>query len=409
MKIRRNANKRPFFEIFLKIPVAWLQLTNNKMRFLVAVMGVAFAGMSVFMQLAFHESLYDSQSAVHNLLDADFVVFNKEMQTLYRPVDFPRRHLYRVLNQPEVASVNYLYASQQSLRSEDVEAGIAITLFGINPANSPFINSLTQDTTAQSSLQSITSQLNATGAVLVSKDSDLKEFGQVGEQLLAGKPAIAELGNKTIFMRQLVDFAGASFVDEGNMLMSIPTFLRVSPGRSAEQIALGLIKLHPDVEQEAAFDSIRVQLPDKLQLMSKQAFIDYEEAYWAKNAPIGFILKMGVCVSFSVGVIIVYQILYNEVSDHLSDYAVLKAAGFKHRYFLVVLMQEALLLAVAGYIPGVIMSLLLYDLTHKVTAIPMTMPIDRALLVLLLSTGMCFTSGVISMRKLEEADPAELF
>ena len=118
---------------------------------------------------------------------------------------------------------------------------------------------------------------------------------------------------------------------------------------------------------------------------------------------------MGVCVSFSVGVIIVYQILYNEVSDHLSDYAVLKAAGFKHRYFLVVLMQEALLLAVAGYIPGVIMSLLLYDLTHKVTAIPMTMPIDRALLVLLLSTGMCFTSGVISMRKLEEADPAELF
>ena len=70
------------------------------------------------------------------------------------------------------------------------------------------------------------------------------------------------------------------------------------------------------------------------------------------SAPIGIVLTVGVCVSFFVGVIIVYQILYTEITDHLSDYAVLKGRGFKHQYFLGVLFQEALILGVLGYIPG---------------------------------------------------------
>ena len=143
--------------------------------------------------------------------------------------------------------------------------------------------------------------------------------------------------------------------------------------------------------------------------MTQQEFIDYEKAYWAKAAPIGFLLKMGVLVSFSVGVIVVYQILHNEVSDHLPDYAVLKARGFKHRYFLNILFQEALLLAFIGYIPGVLLSLLLYEVTRNATAMPITMTLGRAIVVFVVSLAICFTSGAISMGKLREADPADLF
>lgn len=82
---------------------------------------------------------------------------------------------------------------------------------------------------------------------------------------------------------------------------------------------------------------------------------------------------MGVCVSFIVGVIIVYQILYSGVSDHLPDYAVLKARGYRHRYFIKILFQEALILATLGYIPGFVASVGLWGLTRYVTALPMFM------------------------------------
>ena len=118
---------------------------------------------------------------------------------------------------------------------------------------------------------------------------------------------------------------------------------------------------------------------------------------------------MGIPVGFLVGVVIVYQILDNEVSDHLPDYAVLKARGYKHRDFLGILFQEALLLAILGYIPGFAISLGLYDVTKDPTALPIHMTFQRASLVLLFTIMMCFMSVAISMRKLREADPAELF
>ncbi|MEM8863663.1 MAG: FtsX-like permease family protein, partial [Chloroflexota bacterium] len=149
--------------------------------------------------------------------------------------------------------------------------------------------------------------------------------------------------------------------------------------------------------------------PDSVAVLTKQEFIDLEEHYWAVSAPIGFILGLGVFVGFAVGVIIVYQILYSEVADHLPDYAVLKARGYRHRYFMGILFQEALILATLGYIPGFMASWGLYGLTRSVTALPMFMTTARAMVVFLMSILMCFISGAISMRKLEEADPADLF
>ncbi|MEL6246998.1 MAG: ABC transporter permease DevC [Cyanobacteria bacterium J06648_16] len=392
--------RRPQKHFFGTIPLAWFQLTSNKVRFIVAVLGVAFAGMSVFMQLAFQDSLYDSQTSVHQLLKADLIVFNAEMQSLHRPFSFPRQHLYRLLNYSGVSSVNTLHAAQRAFRNADLPTGVAITFFGVNPAQVPF---------EFASPPPSFSELNLTGVAWLSDKSDLKSFGATGDALLNGETVRAELGGKKIHVRRLADFAGASFVDEGNILLGLPTFLQVVSEQSAEEVTLGLITLEPGANLAAVKQTLRSQLPEKLHLMTQQEFIDYEKDYWAKAAPIGFILKMGVFVSFSVGVIIVYQILYNEVSDHLPDYAVLKARGFKHRYFLNILFQEALLLALTGYIPGVLLSLLLYEITRNATALPMTMTPERATFVFVVSLAICFTSGAISMAKLREADPADLF
>ena len=143
--------------------------------------------------------------------------------------------------------------------------------------------------------------------------------------------------------------------------------------------------------------------------MSKQEFIEKETAYWATSTPIGFIFALGTAMGFIVGTVIVYQILYSEVSDHLAEYATLKAMGYTQTYLLLVVLQEALILASLGYLPGFGLAVFMYNLAKNATLLPIVMTSSRAVLVLLLTILMCFISGAIAVRKLRSADPADIF
>ncbi|MBD2410070.1 hypothetical protein FACHB389_24785 [Nostoc calcicola FACHB-389] len=385
---------------FGRIPLAWLQLTRYKLRLVVAIVGIAFAVILIFMQLAFLDSLYDSQTALHSRLVGDLILINPEMKTLANTREFPRQHLYRMLNFSEVDSVNYVYHGQHSFKYGNVSAGKGIIILGINPDNCPF---------EIPNFDRVAHLLRTRGVILFDRNSNLKEYGNILNVLESGKSVAAEIGDLKVWISGLVNFAGASFADDGNVITSSTTFNYLLPIRSANNINIGLIKLKPGVNRKAIAKKISTQLPASVQVMTRQEFIDYEKHYWATSAPIGFVFSTGVFVGFLVGVIIVYQILYGEVSDHLPDYAVLKARGYKHRYFLNVLFQEALILAVLGYIPGLIVSVGLYEIVKNATALPMHMTFPRASLVLLLTIVMCFTSGTITMNKLKDANPADLF
>ncbi|MFN6394244.1 MAG: FtsX-like permease family protein, partial [Aphanizomenon sp.] len=134
-----------------------------------------------------------------------------------------------------------------------------------------------------------------------------------------------------------------------------------------------------------------------------------EKDYWANGTGIGFIFGLGVIVGFIVGIVIVYQILYSDVSDHLPEYATLKAMGYTDNYLLLVLLQEALLLAVFGYLPAFLLSFGIYQLTFTATLLPIAMKLDRAINVFILTIIMCTFSGAIAMQKLRSADPADIF
>ncbi|HTL90504.1 MAG TPA: FtsX-like permease family protein, partial [Leptolyngbya sp.] len=124
---------------------------------------------------------------------------------------------------------------------------------------------------------------------------------------------------------------------------------------------------------------------------------------------IGFIFTLGAAIGFVVGTVIVYQILYTDVADHLAEYATLKAMGYKNRYLLSVVFQEALILSVMGYIPGYILCIGLYHLTRNATSLPLAMTLSRGIIVLCLTVLMCVISGAIAVRKVQQADPADIF
>jgi putative ABC transport system permease protein len=110
-----------------------------------------------------------------------------------------------------------------------------------------------------------------------------------------------------------------------------------------------------------------------------------------------------------VGMIIVYQVLSTDVADHIKEYATFKAVGYGQRFFLGIVFEEALILAILGFIPGMIISVILYALVSAATGLPLVMTPARGIMVLLGTIAMCVISGAIATRKLARANPADLF
>ena len=107
--------------------------------------------------------------------------------------------------------------------------------------------------------------------------------------------------------------------------------------------------------------------------------------------------------------VIVYQILFTDITNHRNEFATLKAMGYSHGYFIRVVFSSALLLAVLGFIPGFMLSLGLYHLAETQIFMPMPMTAAKATSVLMLILSMCFIAGLIAIRKLKDADPADMF
>ena len=202
---------------------------------------------------------------------------------------------------------------------------------------------------------------------------------------------------------------GASFSADGNVITSDSTFLRIFRDRQPKDIDVGLIKLQPRVDIKQVQAALKASLPNDVLVMTLPEFATREKDYWANATPIGFIFTLGTIVGFIVGVVIVYQILYSDVSDHLPEYATLKAMGYGDLYFVGILIQEALLLAILGFFPGAVLATGLYALAQGATMLPIAMTVERATNVFILTVIMCVGSGVIAMRKLQSADPADIF
>jgi len=134
-----------------------------------------------------------------------------------------------------------------------------------------------------------------------------------------------------------------------------------------------------------------------------------EQNYWVRQTATGKIFSFGVFLTLVVAAVVVYQVLSGDIRDHLSEYATLKAIGYHNRYLTGVVFQEALLLALLGFVPGVFLGLGFYQLLGDWTGLPLQLTLFRGAFVLVLTVLMCFVSGLAAIRKVQTADPAEVF
>ncbi len=383
---------------FNKIPLAWLQLTRERTRLLVALAGIAFADILMFMQLGFQDSLYFSNVRFHTSLDADLVMISSQSTSLIAMESFSQRRLFQALDVNGVASVHPIYIDFNTFRNPVTGIPRNILVYGFNPESNIF------------NLAGVRANLDRIKIqdTILYDSASRTEFGPIAENFRRGTLPPVRVGRRSVRVVGLFEL-GASFGADGNLITSDTNFLRLFIGRSQGLIELGAIRLRPGVNPQRVVRELRNYLNPDVRVLTKQGYIDFERDFWADNTAIGFIFTLGTAMGFIVGIVIVYQILYTEVADNLAEYATLKAIGYTQNYLLNVILQEAFLLAIWGYIPGIIFTLFLYEQTRIVTLLPIFMTVERGILVLVLTILMCFISGAIAVRKLRSAEPADIF
>ena len=192
-------------------------------------------------------------------------------------------------------------------------------------------------------------------------------------------------------------------------MTSADNWLRLFPGRSRNEIQLGLIRLHEGADADQAQNHLREYLPKDVLVMTKANFIERERNYWNTATPIGYIFAFGAIMGFVVGAIIVYQILFADVSEHLNEYATLRALGYPNRFVSGIVIQQAIILGVLGYIPGVLAVTWLYGKAAAATSLPLYVTTDRAVTVFVMVLVMCALSALLALGKVRRLDPADVF
>jgi putative ABC transport system permease protein len=387
--------------IFNKIPLAWLQLSHEKVRLLVAIAGISFADILMFMQLGFRDALFDSAISFHRNITGDIFLESPQSTALISMTSFPSRRLYQAKAFPGVESATAIYLGQAIWRNPVDKSTRGIFVYGFNPKD-PQLFQL-------EGVKENVDRLKMPDTYLFDRKSRV-QFGPIPQLFESGKKVETEIRSRKITIGGLFTL-GASFGADGNLMTSDTNFMRLFK-RDRGLIDIGVIQLKPGTDPAtiaATVDSMRAYFPKDVNVFSRQEFIDKELKYWQTGTSIGFIFTLGTIMGFIVGIVIVYQILYTDVADHLSEYATLKAMGYTDFYLLTVVFQEAIILSIVGFFPGMFAAVGLYTMTRNATNLPLLMTVARAGTVFLLTMIMCIVSGAIAVRKLRAADPADMF
>ncbi|WP_153558060.1 FtsX-like permease family protein [Roseimaritima sediminicola] len=389
-----------------RTPLAWKNLTHQPARTIVSIGGIAFAVLLMFMQLGFLGAVGDTANNVYQRLDSDLVLRSPEYLHVYDPRSIPRDVLRQVAVLDEVASVKPLDLGMSSWQNPHNHEFRVVAVIGVDIHNNPL------------RLPEVESQLPLLmhpDHVLIDRTSSA-DLGPVDGRRFGA----ADVGRTTTALGQTVRIVGTfamgtGLAANGQILTSRDGFLEISPTAEPDRVSMLLVRTPQGVTAQRARRSIQTALAARgdeaasIDVLTVQEAMQAERRRWYQETPIGIIFAMGVALAVIVGGVICYMVLAADVLAHLPEYATLKAIGYSNGFLGRVLLVQAGLLALFALPPALLAALALYEVTSYFAGVPIRMTGLRIALIACLSILMCSAAGIIALRKLSKAEPANLF
>jgi putative ABC transport system permease protein len=387
------------------------------MRAISSVLGVAFALLLIFMQLGFRGAVGNTATIVYSKLSGDLVMRSPDYVHLYEPRTIDRSWMNLAEGHPVVAQVDpffiMLHRWQNPPRNSACDNAPpdgsfrTVGLMGVQ-IDRPVID--------LPELHEKIDLLKNPDAMLVDT-ATRPEYGPRNCSKFSDDDIdhVAQLGNRPT---KIVGHfrLGTGLATNGAMLVSDVGFGRRAGIDVSHRASLGLIRLKPGQDPQKARDELVLWMTERdprsalaIQILTMEEQLEWERERWLNETPIGMIFTMGVVLSFIIGLAVVYMVLATDVAAKLPEYATLKAMGYSPRFVANIVFQQAWLLALLGYFPSFVCAWLLYMITAHFSGIPTFMTPQRAIGVFGLSLSMCTLSGLLAVRKLFKAEPANLF
>lgn len=383
-----------------RIPVGLRILVHTPGRLAVSIAGVGLAIVLMFSQAGFRHGVLDSQAGLIQRLNGDLFILGRQKSQMYLDELFPSRRLQQARTCPGVKAVFPLYIEIQRplWRNPGDGSTRVIRVLAFNPDDPVFDMA----------------EVQARAAALKMPDTVL--FDRQARDYF-GRPqagTVAELCQRKVKVVGTFRL-GTDFLSDGNLIMSSRNFAKifpVAPGSSASHlpgVAVGIVQVAQGADVRAVRRHLVKSLPADVKVLTKQELVNMEVRYWEDNTAIVLIFTLGTVVGFFIGIVICYQILYSNVSHYLPQFATLKAMGFTSRYLVGIVMQQAIFLAGLAYIPALAAAQGLFWIVGGLTGLLMFLTPWRMAFILVLALAMCAVSGIIAIRRVIQADPAEVF
>ncbi|MBD0346084.1 MAG: ABC transporter permease [Coleofasciculus sp. Co-bin14] len=390
--------------------IARKNLLEDIPRFLVAQAGIMFAVGLVTIQTGLQYGFARSSSLLIDKSKADIWVSSKNMVHLGLTLPIPYERVSQAQNVAGVDRAEAFIVRGQLWR--DPEDNIAsATLIGLEPEGQLF------------SLWNITqgrlSDLKQPYSIIVDEASltglNVKRVGDSGKlnhlnakvvgltketkSLVLGSSIFTSLESANTYLNPLLNKEPSD--------KSQPT-PDPKPLSSTDPISFVLVRAKPGENLQSLKQRLEAALPDT-RADTRDEMALQTQRYWQQRSGIGFILGLGAVVGLIVGVVIVGQILYSSVSDHIKEFGTLKAMGASDWAIYKVIIEQAMWMAILGYVPGMALCLGVAAWTSATQGILILITPGSAAAVFGITVVMCITSAIFAIQKVTRVDPAIVF
>jgi len=364
---------------------------HERARGVLAICGIFFAILLMFVQLGFYTAVPKAGLQVYDAMRFDIALTSASYAFQISSETFPRRRLYQAASIPGVASVSPVYMDTTDwLNPEDkILRGTFVIGFDLSK---PIFD--VPDIERQMDVLAIEDTVLA--------DTMTRPF--LGP-LTPGR--VIEVNGRAVRIGGTY-VLGTGFLGFGVVVVNNINFGRLFPDRMPGAVNLGLVRLTPGADSDQVANELRRLLPADTRVFTRAELYSHENSYWLVRTSTGLVFGFGVAVSFIVGVVILYQTLATQIARYLSQYAALKGIGYSDRYLSETVLLLALFMCGVAFWPALGAAELVYALVRKVTRLPAEMTTGRIISVFVLVGLMATFSTLVSLGRLRRADPADL-
>jgi len=373
----------------LVMTLAWRNLFHDRLRFVATLVGIVFSVVLVMIQMGLYLGFGRMVTTMIDHANADLWVLPKGAKCFEDPSLLDIKLRDKVASVDGVASVVTVVIGFSDWRLDSGEV-TPVFIVGTDLKQNALLpwNVVEGDVRALSQWSTVAVDRSYFDRLGIRKLGDAAEIRGHKVKVVALTDGIRSFTTTPYI-----------FVDQKDARFYTGTF----PSKASDLI----VRLKPDVDRAKTTAAIRDRL-DGAEVLTSGEFRQRSRSFWLFGTGAGAALFAGALLGVIVGAVIVAQTLYSSTKDHLSEFATLRAMGSSNNYIYNVIIYQALLNAVFGFIIAAAIGFVVVGMTAK-SALPIVITPWLVAALLALTIVMCVASGIVAIIRVVRIDPATVF